>query len=74
MTYSIIIFLSCSGYICYGYLLLKWVNDGLMALFFFLLGLEMKYQIIEGEFNEKKRLLILALAAIGPFIVPASLY
>jgi len=54
--------------------LLKWVNDGLMAMFFFLLGLEMKYQIIEGEFKEKTRLLLPAFAALGGFVVPAALY
>ena len=50
--------------------LLKWVNDGLMAIFFFLLGLEMKHQIMEGEFQDKSKLLLPTLAAIGGFIVP----
>ena len=54
--------------------ILKFVNDGLMAIFFFLLGLEMKYHIVEGEFKEKKNLLLPASAAIGGFVVPAFLY
>ena len=53
---------------------LKFVNDGLMAIFFFLLGLEMKYHIVEGEFKEKKSLLLPAGTAIGGFVVPAFLY
>jgi NhaA family Na+:H+ antiporter len=54
--------------------LLKWVNDGLMALFFFLLSLEMKYQISEGEFKEARNLILPSVAAIGGFIIPAILY
>lgn len=53
---------------------LKFVNDGLMAIFFFFLGLEMKYHITEGEFREKKSLLFPTITAIGGFIVPALLY
>jgi NhaA family Na+:H+ antiporter len=53
---------------------LKWVNDGLMAIFFFLLGLEMKYHIIQGEFQNKRSLLFPTIAAVGGFVVPASLY
>lgn len=54
--------------------ILKFVNDGLMAIFFFLLGLEMKYHVVEGEFKEKKSLLLPASTAIGGFVVPAFLY
>ena len=54
--------------------LLKWVNDCLMAIFFFLLGLEMKHQIMEGEFQDKSKLLLPTLAAIGGFIVPGLFY
>jgi len=53
---------------------LKFVNDGLMAIFFFLLGLEMKYHIVEGEFKEKRSLLLPASTAIGGFLVPAFIY
>lgn len=54
--------------------LVKFVNDGLMAIFFFFLGLEMKYHIIEGEFRNKKALLLPAVTAFGGFIIPAILY
>ena len=54
--------------------IVKFVNDGLMAIFFFFLGLEMKYHIQEGEFKDRRNLLLPALTAIGGFIVPALLY
>lgn len=54
--------------------ILKFVNDGLMAIFFFFLGLEMKYHITEGEFKERKSLLLPTITAIGGFAVPALLY
>jgi NhaA family Na+:H+ antiporter len=54
--------------------LVKFVNDGLMAIFFFLLGLEMKYHIVEGEFKNKKSLFLPTLGAVGGFIVPALIY
>lgn len=54
--------------------IIKWVNEFFMALFFFLLGIEMKYQIVEGEFQDKKKLLLPAFGAIGGFIVPALCY
>ncbi|MDF2965986.1 MAG: nhaA [Rickettsiaceae bacterium] len=54
--------------------ILKFVNDGLMAIFFFFLGLEMKYHITEGEFKERKSLLLPTITAVGGFVVPAFLY
>lgn len=54
--------------------LVKFVNDGLMAIFFFFLGLEMKYHITEGEFRDKRTLLLPTITAAGGFIVPALLY
>ncbi len=54
--------------------IVKFVNDGLMAIFFFFLGLEMKYHIQEGEFKDKRNLLLPAITAVGGFIVPALLY
>lgn len=45
-----------------------------MAIFFFLLGLEMKYHVTEGEFKEKRSLLLPTITAVGGFIVPALLY
>lgn len=52
----------------------KLVNDGLMALFFLLIGLDMKYQLAEGEYKEKRKVLLPAAAAIGGLVVPVSIY
>ncbi len=45
-----------------------------MAIFFFLLGLEMKHHITEGEFQNKRNLLLPCIAAVGGFVVPALIY
>lgn len=54
--------------------ILKFVNDGLMAIFFFFIGLEMKYHMIEGEFKEKHSLILPINTALGGFLVPAFCY
>ena len=54
--------------------LIKWVNDGLMALFFLLLTLEAKFHLLEGEFTNKKAFLLPLMAAIGGAIVPGCAY
>ena len=54
--------------------LLKWINDGLMAIFFFLIGLELKREIIVGELNRIKNASLPFFAAIGGMIVPALLF
>lgn len=54
--------------------LLLWINDGLMALFFFLIGLEVKREILEGELSSKDQLVLPAVAAVGGFLVPAAIY
>ena len=54
--------------------LLLWVNDGLMALFFFLIGLELKREIMEGEFTEIKNIMLPAIGAIGGMLMPALLF
>lgn len=56
------------------YSVLYWVNDGLMAIFFFLIGLEIKREFVEGELSSKERALLPALAAIGGMVVPAGIY
>lgn len=54
--------------------LLLWVNDGLMAVFFFLIGLEIKREITEGELSSLPRVVLPGLGALGGMIVPASIY
>jgi NhaA family Na+:H+ antiporter len=54
--------------------LLEWINEGLMALFFFLIGLEIKRELLVGELREAKRASLVMLAALGGMLVPAVLY
>ncbi len=54
--------------------LLLWVNDGLMAVFFFLIGLELKREFIEGELSEPRKIILPALGAIGGMLTPAAIY
>ncbi len=54
--------------------LLLWINDGLMAIFFLLVGLELKREVLEGELSSKDQIILPAVAAIGGFVVPALVY
>ena len=54
--------------------LLLWVNDGLMAIFFFVVGLEIKRELISGELSTRKKATLPLLAAIGGAVLPASIY
>lgn len=54
--------------------LILWINDGLMAIFFFLIGLEIKREIIIGELNSFKQASLPIFAAIGGMVVPLSLF
>jgi len=54
--------------------LLLWINDGLMALFFLAVGLELKREIIEGELSHPKKIILPLLGAIGGMVVPAVIY
>lgn len=56
------------------YSVLTWINDGLMAVFFLLVGLEIKREIVEGELSSFKQASLPVLAAIGGVIVPAVIY
>jgi NhaA family Na+:H+ antiporter len=54
--------------------LLHWINDGLMAIFFFHVGLEIKRELVEGELSTVKQAALPALGALGGMIVPALIY
>ena len=53
---------------------LLWINDGLMAVFFFLIGLEIKRGFVEGELSSPSKATLPALAAVGGMLVPAAIY
>ncbi|MEO8628100.1 MAG: Na+/H+ antiporter NhaA [Betaproteobacteria bacterium] len=54
--------------------LLLWINDGFMAIFFLLVGLELKREVLEGELSKPSQIALPALCAVGGMIVPAGLY
>jgi NhaA family Na+:H+ antiporter len=54
--------------------LLLWINDGLMAIFFFLVGLELKRELLEGELADKRNIILPAAGAVGGMFVPALVY
>jgi len=54
--------------------LLHWINDGLMAIFFFVVGLEIKRELIAGELSSVKQASLPIAAAIGGMIVPALIF
>lgn len=54
--------------------LILWINDGLMAIFFFLIGLELKRELLIGEINTVKKAAFPFVAALGGVLVPVGLY
>lgn len=54
--------------------LLLWINDGLMAVFFFLVGLEIKRELLDGNLSSWRQAVLPALAALGGMVVPALIY
>ncbi|NVK52589.1 MAG: Na+/H+ antiporter NhaA [Flavobacteriaceae bacterium] len=54
--------------------LLLWVNDGLMAIFFFLIGLEIKRELLIGELNSVKKIAFPLFGALGGMLVPVALF
>lgn len=53
---------------------LLWVNDGLMAIFFFAIGLELKKEFLIGKLSDRKTLILPTIAAVGGVVVPALIY
>jgi len=53
---------------------LLWINDGLMVIFFLLIGLEIKRELLVGELSSTKRAVLPVIAAVGGMIVPAMVY
>ncbi len=54
--------------------LLLWINDGLMAVFFFLVGLELKREVLEGHLSSLRQASLPAFAALGGMLAPAAFY
>jgi len=54
--------------------LLLWINDGLMAVFFFLVGMELKREVVEGHLSSLRRASLPAFAALGGMLAPAIIY
>ena len=54
--------------------LLLWINDGLMAVFFFLIGLEIKREIMEGELSSVSQIVLPSVGALGGMLIPATIY
>ena len=51
-----------------------WINDGLMAMFFFVVGLEIKREVLTGELNSPRRAALPLAGALGGMVIPAALY
>lgn len=62
------------GSYAFGRSLLEWINDAAMTLFFFLIALELKRELVIGELNNPKVALLSISAAIGGMLVPALIY
>lgn len=56
------------------YSLHHWINDGLMAIFFFVVGLELKREIVAGELSNPRKAILPIAAAVGGMVLPAFIY
>jgi NhaA family Na+:H+ antiporter len=54
--------------------LLDWINDGLMTIFFFVVGLEIKRELVHGELHNPRNAVLPAAAALGGMVAPAAIY
>ena len=54
--------------------LIHWINDGLMAIFFFLVGLEIKREVLQGNLSSREQIILPAMAALGGMLAPALIY
>jgi Na+:H+ antiporter, NhaA family len=54
--------------------LLLWINDGLMTVFFFMVGLELKRELLEGELSDRRKIILPAVGAVGGMVLPALIY
>ena len=54
--------------------LLLWINDGLMAIFFLLVGLELKREVLFGELSQVRKVILPVFAAIGGIVIPSGIY
>lgn len=62
------------GSVAVSYSISAWINDGLMAVFFLLVGLEIKRELLEGELSSIKKASLPVLAAFGGMIVPSLIF
>jgi len=54
--------------------LILWINDGLMAIFFFLIGLELKHELMEGKLKNPSDVVLPGMAAVGGMVLPAMFF
>lgn len=62
------------GQFHFSHSLVHWINDGLMTIFFFVVGLEIKREVVSGELKDRHAAILPAMAAAGGMIIPALVY